>query len=215
MSAAGELLTLDYATFCGPDMEPFPCHCGTAECRGTVTQWDHLTTVVGRYGAHVSDYVGHVRERMFRLGLEASVSGVSGHYVLRSTMARKAGETLCDFACVPAPRSRYTIQISADQHAELLPGFLRLASHACQPNLKYDVDTRRIEVLTDLHPGDELAFFYPSTEWDMAEPFDCWCGASECLGRIAGARHLPKDLLCGYWLARHIRAALALDCERA
>ena len=149
------------------------------------------------------------RERMLRLGIAASKSRTGGHFVLRSTAARKAGETLCDFGCVPAPQTRYTIQISADQHAELVPGFLRLASHGCQPNLIFDVDTRRVEVLTDVHVGDELTFFYPSTEWDMAEPFDCWCGAPGCLGRVAGAKHAPRGLLRGNWLARHIREAIA------
>jgi D-alanine-D-alanine ligase-like ATP-grasp enzyme len=203
--AAGELLTLDYATFCGPDMEPFSCRCGASECRGTVTQWDHLTAAVDRYGAHVSDYVGHARERMRRLGLEASRSGPSGGFALRSTVARKVGEVLCDFDCIPAPRSRHTVQVSADQHAEIVPGFLRLCSHSCRPNVVYDVDTRRIGVLADVQPGDELTFFYPATEWDMAAPFECSCGAPGCLGRIAGARHIPRDVLRGYWLARHIR----------
>ena len=146
---------------------------------------------------------------MRRLDLEASHSGPNSGFALRSTVARKAGETICDFTCIPAGRSRYTVQIAADQHAELVPGFLRLASHACRPNVVYDVDARRIEVVADIHPGDELAFFYPSTEWEMAEPFTCECGAPECLRRIAGARHLPKDVLRRYWLARHIRETIS------
>jgi D-alanine-D-alanine ligase-like ATP-grasp enzyme len=208
--AAGETLTLDYATFCGPDMEPFSCHCGAAACRGTVTGWDHLTSAVDRYGAHVSDYVGHARERMRRLGLEVSRSGPSAGFVLRITVARKAGEILCDFACTPAPRSRHTIQIAVDQHAEMEPGFLRLCSHCCRPNAICDVDNRRVQAISDVRPGDVLTIFYPSTEWDMAEPFECRCGAPECLGRVAGAKHLPGDLLREYWFARHIREAISV-----
>jgi D-alanine-D-alanine ligase len=34
--ARGEELTLDYETFCGPDMEPFVCHCGAPTCSGLV-----------------------------------------------------------------------------------------------------------------------------------------------------------------------------------
>jgi D-alanine-D-alanine ligase len=33
---AGEELTIDYSTFCGPDMEPFACRCGAPVCRGTI-----------------------------------------------------------------------------------------------------------------------------------------------------------------------------------
>ena len=32
----GEELTLDYATYCDEGMEPFECHCGSANCRGWV-----------------------------------------------------------------------------------------------------------------------------------------------------------------------------------
>ncbi len=207
--AAGEPITLDYATFCGPDMEAFACRCGAADCRGTVTQWDHLMTAVDRYGEHVSDYVAHARERMRHLGIEASGPSPDRGFDLRSAVARTAGETVCDFVCIPAPRSRYTVQVAADQHAELVPGFLRLSCHACRPNLLYDVDARRVVTLTDVRPGDALTIFYPATEWDMAAPFDCACGAPDCLGRIAGARHVPPEVLRRHRLAPHIRTALA------
>jgi D-alanine-D-alanine ligase-like ATP-grasp enzyme len=32
----GEQLTIDYAAFCGPDMEIFQCRCGSPMCRGTI-----------------------------------------------------------------------------------------------------------------------------------------------------------------------------------
>ncbi len=35
--AAGEELTLDYASFLDENMEPFHCHCGSPKCRGLVT----------------------------------------------------------------------------------------------------------------------------------------------------------------------------------
>jgi D-alanine-D-alanine ligase-like ATP-grasp enzyme len=54
----GEALTMDYATFCGPDMEPFDCACGALGCRGTVRGNDALLAeVIAAYGDHVSDYV--------------------------------------------------------------------------------------------------------------------------------------------------------------
>lgn len=33
---AGEELTVDFATFCGENMEGFQCMCGSANCRGTI-----------------------------------------------------------------------------------------------------------------------------------------------------------------------------------
>lgn len=60
-----------------------------------------------------------------------------------------------------------------------------------------------------LKKGDELTFFYPSTEWDMAQGFDCFCGAESCRGWIGGAKSMKKESLEGLWLNSHIRELLA------
>lgn len=39
----------------------------------------------------------------------------------------------------------------------------------------------------DLAPGEELTFFYPSTEWKFDREFECGCGEEGCLGMIGGA----------------------------
>ena len=59
--AAGEALTVDYATFCGPDTEPFPCDCQAPSCRGVIRGSDHLSPALAPYGDHVSDYVRRAR----------------------------------------------------------------------------------------------------------------------------------------------------------
>ncbi|KAF8757682.1 SET (Su(var)3-9, Enhancer-of-zeste, Trithorax) domain [Rhizoctonia solani] len=46
--------------------------------------------------------------------------------------------------------------------------------------------------LRDIQPGDELSFFYPSTEWDMDQGFQCRCQAQNCLGYIRGAKELSR-----------------------
>ena len=54
----GEELTIDYATFCGPEMADFACTCGAGDCRRVVRGTDYLLTQVrARYGNHVSDFV--------------------------------------------------------------------------------------------------------------------------------------------------------------
>ncbi len=60
--AAGEEITVDYATFYGEAMPAFACRCGADTCRGTVRGTDHLGPCVVPYGAHVSDYVRARRE---------------------------------------------------------------------------------------------------------------------------------------------------------
>jgi D-alanine-D-alanine ligase-like ATP-grasp enzyme len=61
---AGEELTMDYATFCGPRMAEFPCTCGAPECRGIICGADCYSPELEiRYGNHVSDYVRYERSR--------------------------------------------------------------------------------------------------------------------------------------------------------
>jgi len=60
--ADGEELTIDYATFTGPELEPFDCACGASVCRGRIDPADHLDPALAvRYGDHVSDYVRGAR----------------------------------------------------------------------------------------------------------------------------------------------------------
>lgn len=59
-----------------------------------------------------------------------------------------------------------------------------------------------------IRKGEKLSFFYPSTEWSMAQPFKCLCGEKKCLGRIAGAGQMDRGVLGGYWLNRHIEGML-------
>lgn len=55
-----------------------------------------------------------------------------------------------------------------------------------------------------LKVGDVLTFFYPSTEWDMAQPFECKCGEEKCLGWIKGAKELEPEVLKEYFMNEHV-----------
>ena len=57
----------------------------------------------------------------------------------------------------------------------------------------------------DVAVGEELTFFYPSTEWEMSSPFICLCGATNCIHVVAGTRFLPLSTLEQHFLNRHIR----------
>jgi len=57
---AGQELTMDYATFCGPGMDSFDCRCGSSSCRGRVTADDLFLPELqrhyqGRLSAHVEE----------------------------------------------------------------------------------------------------------------------------------------------------------------
>ena len=63
--------------------------------------------------------------------------------------------------------------------------------------------------LRPLQAGEELTYFYPSTEWTMTQPFTCACGAVDCLGTIDGASTLSPDVLARYVLSPFVRRMLA------
>ncbi|KUI58043.1 Histone-lysine N-methyltransferase ash1 [Cytospora mali] len=108
--------------------------------------------------------------------------------------------------CTIEERPTYaTCQIGRDQHISLNSDLLYM-NHSCEPSLIIDVDN--LQILAGpkgLRPGDELTFFYPSTEWEMAQPFDCSCGTPSCHGQISGAKDMTSSQLEGYWLSGHIR----------
>ena len=70
------------------------------------------------------------------------------------------------------------------------------------------METGVLRALRDIEPGDELRYFYPSTEWSMAETFHCLCGSAECLGSITGAAGMPVQALLRHRLSPWIRECL-------
>src|ERR1035437_9845304 len=78
---------------------------------------------------------------------------------------------------------------------EPLPFQLRYVNPSCAPSVQFDLEGGVLRAIRDIEPGDELHYFYPSTEWAMADTFDCQCGAVDCLGRIGGASELPVEAL--------------------
>lgn len=89
--------------------------------------------------------------------------------------------------------SKYTIQISEHEHVAPAGADWALINHSCLPNCGIDFNTWQLIALTPIAPGEELRFNYLSTEWDLAAPFDCDCGAAYCPRTIRGYRHLNED----------------------
>ncbi|WYZ36738.1 hypothetical protein EsH8_II_000244 [Colletotrichum jinshuiense] len=111
----------------------------------------------------------------------------------------------CDLADEP---TYATVQCGKDKHLNLNSDLLYI-NHSCEPSLIFD--TGNFNILAGpkgLQPGDELTFFYPSTEWHMAQAFDCFCGTPSCRGKIGGARDMTRAQLEGLWLNGHIRELL-------
>ncbi|KAJ3356041.1 hypothetical protein GGF32_001727 [Allomyces javanicus] len=97
-----------------------------------------------------------------------------------------------------------TIQVDKDKHAQVTSDLVYM-NHSCKPSADFDAPNMTMIATRDIAAGDDLTFFYPSSEWDMDQPFDCWCGASLCIKRVEGAKHVPADVLNRYPLTPHIQ----------
>ncbi|KAF2194166.1 hypothetical protein K469DRAFT_709674 [Zopfia rhizophila CBS 207.26] len=111
----------------------------------------------------------------------------------------------------PASCAYTSVQASRSLHIELNCDLVYI-NHSCRPTLVFDMMRWEVKVNPDLEgglkAGDELTFFYPSTEWVMAQPFDCMCQEKECKGTISGAKDMEEEVLANYWLNLHIEELL-------
>jgi len=97
-------------------------------------------------------------------------------------------------------KDRYSIQITADTHlmpfdadsveaqAELCPWMF--TNHSCDPNVV--IRDQQFIALRSIEPDEPITFDYETTEWEMAEPFQCACGAITCRGKIRGYTYLDS-----------------------
>jgi hypothetical protein len=135
----------------------------------------------------------------------------TGHKGLFALNNFKNGEILLKFdSSKIVDRPNYlTVQISDTQHIHLFPEFLQYINHSCNPNVLFNTDTMVLECVKEIFVGDELSFFYPATEWNMAQSFTCFCQQKNCIGQIAGALNAPKEILSRYKLTAFIKNKLA------
>lgn len=124
---------------------------------------------------------------------------------LITKQAYKKGQVICEIPSdnVVNRATRYTVQIGRNEHTDV--GKLAALNHSCDPNVILDTENMVMVARCDINKGDELSFFYPSTEWEMDAPFICLCGAANCIHVVAGARFLPLSTLEDHYLNRHIR----------
>ncbi len=119
---------------------------------------------------------------------------------LNATKAIVAGEVISFFnAKETFNRPTYlTVQVGVNKHITLMPEFLQYINHSCSPNVFFDTTLMQLVCIKDIFPGEELRFFYPSTEWQMDQPFVCNCGATNCLQLIQGAAYLSNRVIANH-----------------
>lgn len=135
------------------------------------------------------------------------LNNVTNQKSLNATVVMQPGKVICTFnAGITQTYATYlTVQTGVDTHITLQPEFLQYINHSCDPTVFFDTTTMELICLKPLQPGDELTFFYPSTEWEMSQPFVCNCKSDNCLQLINGAAHLDKTTLQNYRLTDFIK----------
>lgn len=98
-----------------------------------------------------------------------------------------------------------TVQIGDQEHILLDPEFLQYINHSCEPNVFFDTSQMLVTCLRKIYVGEAMTFFYPSTEWSMAQEFDCLCSTEKCIGKIQGAAYLSLNVLQNHSLTKYIK----------
>ncbi|MBS1188834.1 MAG: protein-lysine N-methyltransferase [Rhodocyclaceae bacterium] len=145
---------------------------------------------------------------------------VTGSKALHAARPFEGGEILSAIGMreqVQSP-NYLSVQFGEFEHGMLHPVHLQYINHSCSPNVFFDVKAMHLRALRTIGQDEELSFFYPSTEWNMNQPFHCHCHSPSCLGHIQGAAYLPESILIQYELSEHIkdlmqRARTAARCS--
>ncbi len=137
-------------------------------------------------------------------------NSITGEKSLHAAAFFDAGDMISEFSAdkILETPTYLTVQTGENKHITLMPEFLQYINHSCEPNVFFDTTGMRVIALKEIQPGDELMFFYPSSEWAMTQAFDCFCGTAKCLHRIQGASHLTDEEAARYKLTDFIQEQL-------
>lgn len=116
----------------------------------------------------------------------------------RGVFAREpiaAGERLIRLEGELAPTpSRHSVQVGLGLHLHGVPEEPQeFINHACEPSAWIDFPTLTLVALRPIAADEEITFNYLTSEWELATPFQCRCGAAGCFGLIRGYRHLSPE----------------------
>lgn len=146
-----------------------------------------------------------------------AVTSLSHGLGVVTTQAAESGQLLLVFGG-PLDRvpGRHTLQVGEEQH--LVPptptAAWQFINHSCAPSCRVEFGAGpglvRLVARGPLAPGQEVTFDYLTTEWDLATPFPCSCGAPSCVGLVRGARYLNDARLAALApeLAPHVQTLL-------
>lgn len=116
---------------------------------------------------------------------------------------------------ITGQRTWRTVQIGQNRHIK--NELLDYVDHSCHPNAIFMTETLQLVALRSIAAGEPITFFYPGTEVELAEAFQCSCGSERCLGLVTGAFYLTADQMrealdagyCTSFIRAHLERLLA------
>jgi len=121
--------------------------------------------------------------------------------------------------------SRYSVQVGHNLHIDIPESYdlemiitrfyWRFMNHNCEPNAR--IQGTECFALKPIKAGQEVTFNYNTTEYEMAEPFECCCGSDHCVGRIRGFSFLSRSEKeqISPWIANHLLSFMKDDLEHS
>ena len=130
------------------------------------------------------------------------VRDVGGYKGVFAREGLEAGAVIRLQGIVSGVPSRHSLQLDKERHLVLPDAadaadrpeyFWKYLNHSCRPNGHIDTRGPSFRALRRIARGEECTFNYLTTEYEMAEPFECRCGAADCFGVIGGYARLGAE----------------------
>jgi len=88
---------------------------------------------------------------------------------------------------------KYTVQVGDGKHMRMGEP-AELICHSCDPNCKAVIMNEKKTIfisfvsIKDIKKGEEFTWDYNTTESALSCPFECLCGAKNCVGNVVGSQ---------------------------
>jgi hypothetical protein len=77
------------------------------------------------------------------------------------------------------------------------PFFIGKVLHSCDSNSYLDVNTFSLYAKRDIKVFETLTIYYPETEAELYQEFDCTCGSDKCIKYVTGYKKINKESING------------------
>jgi len=127
---------------------------------------------------------------MSKVNVVTAVISPQLHLQLVASQQIKVGEVIVQSCKEEIQNHRTWRTLQLDESRHLRNEFLNFVDHSCSPNSLLDVDNLALVAIRDISVGSPIRFFYPGSEVELSQAFECHCGSKECLQHINGGFYL-------------------------